>query len=75
MRLCGSIFQEVKVSHGGQKVDETLMDKCQVSWAKRSGRSGGTALVYGNDRQRRAEWDIESDGTKSMRGLDLRVTE
>lgn len=49
-----SILQ-VKVSHGGQKVD---VSKCQVSWAKRSGRSGGTALENGNDRQRRAEQDI-----------------
>ena len=35
---------------GGQKVDV-------ISWAKRAGGSCGTALEYGNDRQRRAEWD------------------
>lgn len=38
------------VTGGGQKVDV-------ISWAKRAGGSGGTALEYGNDRQRRAEWD------------------
>ena len=46
--------------------------------AKRSGRSGGTALVNGNDRQsmlKGTNGDGESDGTKPMPGLDLRVTE